>query len=69
MNNWIILIVVALTYTGVALGEFPSLRVNRTTITLIGVGLLLATRQFAFQQMGNFLDLNTLVLLFGWQAA
>ncbi len=65
MNPWIILAIVTLTYVGIAIGEFPALRVNRTTITLIGVGALLVTRQIAFQQMGGFLDLNTLVLLFG----
>ncbi len=65
MNPWIILGIVTLTYFGIAVGEFPALRVNRTTISLIGVGALLVTRQIAFQQMGGFLDLNTLILLFG----
>ncbi len=65
MNPWIVLTIVTLTYIGIALGEFPSLRVNRTTITLIGVGLLLITGQLAYAEMGEFLDLNTLILLFG----
>ena len=65
MNLWITLTIIILTYIGIALGEFPRLRSNRTTVTLIGVGALLVTRQIAFQQMGGFLDLNTLVLLFG----
>lgn len=65
MNLWIALPIIILTYIGIALGEFPRLRVNRTTITLIGVGLLLAAGQIEFRQMGGFIDMNTLVLLFG----
>ena len=38
-NLWITLLIVALTYIGVALGRFPHLRSNRTTIALVGVGL------------------------------
>lgn len=65
MNIWITLLIVGLTYFGIALGEFPSFQTNRTTITLMGAGALLATGQILFNQIGNFLDLNTLVLLFG----
>jgi Na+/H+ antiporter NhaD/arsenite permease-like protein len=64
MDLWITLAIVTLTYFGIALGGFPRLRTNRTTVTLIGVGLLLVTRQIAFGQINGFLDLNTLVLLF-----
>jgi Na+/H+ antiporter NhaD/arsenite permease-like protein len=62
---WLTLLIVALTFTGIALGRIPYLRANRTTITLMGAGLLLATRQVSFQQVGGFLSLDTLVLLFG----
>lgn len=65
MNLWITLPIIILTYIGIALGELPRLRANRTTITLIGVGALLVTGQIAFQHMGEFIDMNTLVLLFG----
>ena len=65
MNTWITLGIVGLTYIGIALGGYPRLRTNRTTVTLIGVGLLLVTRQIQFAQVGGFLDLDTLVLLFG----
>ena len=33
MNLWITLIIVVLTYIGIALGEFQPLRANRTTLT------------------------------------
>lgn len=65
MNIWITLLIVTITYIGIALGEFPSFRANRTTITLMGAGALLAAGQIAFNQIGSFLDLNTLTLLFG----
>lgn len=65
MHTWITLFIVILTYIGIALGEFPHLRVNRTTITLVGTGALLASRQISFEHIADFLDLNTLILLFG----
>jgi Na+/H+ antiporter NhaD/arsenite permease-like protein len=65
MNIWITLIIVLITYIGIALGEFPKLRTTRTTITLLGVGALLAAEQIQFKDISQFLDLNTLILLFG----
>ncbi len=65
MNLWITLIIVTLTYIGIALGEFQPLRANRTTIALIGVGALLIFRQITFEQIGGFLNLDTLILLLG----
>lgn len=37
MNIWITLTIVVITYVGIALGEFPRLRVNRTTVTIISL--------------------------------
>jgi Na+/H+ antiporter NhaD/arsenite permease-like protein len=65
MNIWITLLIVTLTYIGIALGELQPLRANRTTLTLMGVGALLIFRQITFDQIGGFLNLDTLVLLFG----
>ena len=65
MHTWVTLIIVTVTFIGIALGEFPYIRSNRTTITLMGAGFLLAARQITFQQAGGFLSLDTLVLLFG----
>ena len=65
MNNfWVTLGIVLLVYIGLAIGFIPKMQANRTTITLIGVGLLLVLKQINFQQIGNFLDLDTLILLF-----
>lgn len=65
MNIWITLFIVTLTYIGIALGEFPRLRANRTTITLMAVGVLLVLKQITFEQISGFLNLDTLVLLMG----
>ncbi len=65
MTLWLTTLIITLTYIGIAIGGFPGLRVNRTTITLIGVGLLLGLGLLQFEQMGALLEINTLVLLFG----
>ena len=58
------LILVGCTIAGIAVGRWPLLRANRTTITLIGAALLLATGALTLQQAYAALDLNTLLLLF-----
>ena len=65
MNNfWITLIIVSLVYLGLTIGFIPKMQSNRTTITLLGVGFLLVFNQIKFKQIGSFLDLDTLILLF-----
>lgn len=64
MNFWLTLGIVLFTYIGIAIGHWPRLRANRTTITLMGAGLLIATSQVAFKDIGKYLDLDTLILLF-----
>jgi Na+/H+ antiporter NhaD/arsenite permease-like protein len=64
MNFWVTLVIVTLTYIGIAAGTWPRLRVNRTTLTLIGVGLLIALDQVDFRHINQFIDLDTLILLF-----
>ena len=58
------LVIVLLVYIGLAIGFIPKMQANRTTITLIGVGLLLVLKQINIQQIGGFIDLDTLILLF-----
>ncbi|MCX8025558.1 MAG: SLC13 family permease, partial [Thermanaerothrix sp.] len=64
MNFWVTLIIVLVTYFGIALGKWPRLSVNRTTLTVIGVGLLLAFGQIPFEKLRDYLDIDTLILLF-----
>jgi Na+/H+ antiporter NhaD/arsenite permease-like protein len=63
-NLFITVTIVLITYIGIAFGFVPRLKVNRTTIALIGVGLLLLLDQVDFYDIGQSLDFNTLVLLF-----
>jgi Na+/H+ antiporter NhaD/arsenite permease-like protein len=63
-NFWITLIIVAIVYAGIAVGRWPLLKANRTTITLMGAGLLILLGQINFNDIGKTLDLNTLILLF-----
>ncbi|MHB1319356.1 MAG: anion transporter [Anaerolineae bacterium] len=55
---------VGLTYAGIAAGRVPGLRMNRTTIAVAGVGLLLVARQMTFSELAPLIDTDTLVLLF-----
>jgi len=59
MNPWVTLSIVTITYIGIAIGYFPKLQTNRTTIALIGVGLHLNTRQSNFNDIGVYLEKET----------
>lgn len=61
---WITSAIILLTYLGIAIGFIPRFQSNRTTIAVIGVGLLLVFKQISFNQIGGFLDLGTIILLF-----
>ncbi len=58
------LAIVLITYIGIAIGRWPGLKVNRTTIALIGVGLLVAAQQISFDGLSRLVDFDTIVLLF-----
>jgi len=63
-NFWITGGIVLLTFIGVAIGRYPIIKSNRTTIALMGVALLLVTRQVQFEQLPNYIDFDTIILLF-----
>lgn len=65
MSFWLTTVIILITYSGIAVGGLPYLRVNRTTIALIGVGALLGLGLLGFDQLASLLELNTLMLLFG----
>jgi Na+/H+ antiporter NhaD/arsenite permease-like protein len=58
------LLVILLTYFGVAIGQLPRLRVNRATIALAGAAALIAPSAISEQEAYAALDLSTLTLLF-----
>lgn len=63
-NVWLTLIIVFVTYIGIAIGFIPRFQLNRTTIAVVGVGLLLILNQINLEQLVQFLDLDTIILLF-----
>lgn len=63
-NPWITLAIVTLTFIGIAVGRYPIIKSNRTTIALMGVALLVAARQVRFEDVPGYFDFDTLFLLF-----
>ncbi len=63
-NPWVTGAIVLLTFIGIAIGRYPIIKSNRTTIALMGVALLLLTRQVAFENLPAYIDFNTIILLF-----
>ena len=63
-NPWITLAIVTVTFIGIAIGRYPIIKSNRTTIALLGVALLLAAGQIRFTDLPGYLDFDTLILLF-----
>jgi Na+/H+ antiporter NhaD/arsenite permease-like protein len=65
LDSDLILIVFAVTYLGMALGRFPGLRIDRTGIALLGAIVLVAGGAVALGSTADFVDLPTILLLFG----
>ncbi|HPS42670.1 MAG TPA: SLC13 family permease, partial [Anaerolineaceae bacterium] len=63
-NAWVTGVIVLLTFIGIAIGRYPIIKSNRTTIALMGVALLLVFRQINFQDLPGYIDFNTIILLF-----
>jgi Na+/H+ antiporter NhaD/arsenite permease-like protein len=61
---WLTLLIVGCTIAGIAVGRWPLLRTNRTTVTLLGVALLLGSGVMSLSQAYAALDLDTLLLIF-----
>ena len=64
MHAAIVLLVLILTYIGLAVGRIAWLRVDRTGIALLAVIALLASGQMTLDDFGSAVDMPTLALLF-----
>jgi Na+/H+ antiporter NhaD/arsenite permease-like protein len=64
MHAAIVLLVLVLTYLGMAAGRIAWLRVDRTGIALLAVIALLATGAMTLDDFGSAVDMPTLALLF-----
>jgi len=63
-HNWLSLIIIFLTLAGVAIGRYPVLRMNRTTIVLVGSTILIIAGAIPLEKAYQAIDMNTIVLLF-----
>lgn len=61
---WLTLAIVSLTFLGIAVGRYPIIKSNRTTIALMGVALLVVAGQVRFADLPAYIDFNTIILLF-----
>ena len=64
MHAAIVLLVLILTYFGMAAGRIAWLQVDRTGIALLAVIALLVTGQMTLDDFGSNVDMPTLALLF-----
>src|SRR6202051_379154 len=64
MHAAIVLLVLILTYIGMAAGRIAWLQVDRTGIALLAVIALLASRQMTLDDFGSAVDMPNLALLF-----
>ena len=56
--------IIAITFLGIAAGEFPGLKMNRATIALVGAVALVALQVIPLSAALTAIDANTLLLLF-----
>jgi Na+/H+ antiporter NhaD/arsenite permease-like protein len=58
-------IIFILTYTGVALGRIPGLRLDRAGVALTGAALMMAVGAITPEEAYRAIDLDTIALLLG----
>ncbi|MBV9373588.1 MAG: hypothetical protein JO320_00735, partial [Alphaproteobacteria bacterium] len=64
MHTAIVLLILILTYIGMAAGRIAWLQVDRTGIALLAVIALLASGEMTLDDFGSAVDLPTLAFLF-----
>lgn len=60
----ITLSIITLSLIGIAIGNFPTLRMNRATIALVGATALIAAGSLSLNEAIEAIDVNTIVLVF-----
>ncbi len=66
MTNYEILIlgIIVFSIAGIAIGSYPTFRMNRSTIALVGSTLLLLIGALTIDEAFRAIDINTIILLF-----
>ncbi|MFH0734194.1 MAG: anion transporter [bacterium] len=62
--SWIYLIITFIILSGIAIGHYPLLKMNRATIALVGAVLLISIGAIPLKQAYFSIDFDTIVLLF-----
>lgn len=57
------MIIIIVTITGIAIGHYPKLRMNRATISLVGACALIVSSAIPLEKSYNAIDWNTIVLI------
>jgi len=63
--NYVYLLIIITTITGIAIGHYPVLRMNRATISITGATILIFSGAITMDRAFLSIDMNTLVLLLG----
>ncbi len=61
---YIYLFVILITLYGIAVGNFPQFRMNRSTIALVGASVLIFIGAISLEAAYNSIDMDTILLLF-----
>src|SRR5258708_6745751 len=64
LTRWLDLVIIVITYAGIAAGTLPRLWMSRATIALVGAAALIAVGAISEKQAFAAIDLGTLMLLF-----
>lgn len=66
MNGYELLVlgIIFLSIVGIAIGSYPTFRMNRSTIALVGSTLLLVVGALTIDEAFRAIDINTIILLF-----
>ena len=65
ITYWLTVAIFSLTYLGLALGEVPRLRIDRTGIALVGATLMIVSGILPLPEAVRAVDYETIILLFG----
>ncbi len=62
-SDYLSLIIIIVTITGIAIGHYPRLRMNRATISLVGACALIVFGAISLEKSYNVIDWNTIILI------
>ncbi|GAB4183154.1 MAG: anion transporter [Calditrichia bacterium] len=64
MQLMVALVIIVLSLIGISIGRFPYLRMNRSTIALVGATMLLLSGICSLEEAKDYIDFPTIIILF-----